>query len=797
MSWFGGASQFNTLLEKATSTKLLEPDWTIILEMCDSLRSGDSDPKAALSAVKKKLASKNPNVTLLALHCLESMVKNCGHPIHKEVATQAFMDDLKEICKATPSGPVRDKVLELIQTWAHAFRKEPAYRAVQDTMTIMRAAEGVKFPQLKESDAMFSAQVPPEWEDANCCHLCRAQFSTFNRKHHCRKCGQVFCGKCSSQTAALPKLGIEKKVRVCDTCFLEVCQDERSVHLSSVLRGPMSTMQGPTVRSPTRASGQGAATTVEQQTVAAKESKLKEAQLREEEELQLALALSRSEAEYHNQRGTTRPTTVQDDTNSRTVDDRKESETPTAGHWANNHNNSTSSTYPTELVEANAPTRSECGSTTGSTESELTHYFDRKYWDERSHRQGENDTPKHSSKPLEGALPTPTVQLVGADAGDNFEQMLEKTLDTFEVRLRSNVMRGRPVANDSYVQSLFVQISSLHARLLQCVQETDDQRAYYESLQDKLQQIWDARAALDALREENREEERKRQEEAERARQMQMAHKLEIMRQRKHEYLQYQHQLAMSKIQEQEMAYRAVGAPPPSLPPGTMAIPPSTAPGQPPVYAPQPQYPPGMLPPGQQLPGPSQQVMPPPALQQYGSQPPVSPPHNAVQSPVSTEPIPLPGPHGVTAVTSFYGPAPSSTVPPVPTTAAPALAVAAATGQHQTPMQTVQHQQPTSSALGPGQGQPAFEPYSVVHTISQLPAPPQTPLPQPCAPPQTPTPTPMQQQLAQQPPPIQSPQQGPPQELNLPSVPTHEPGGDRRPVKHHPQPAEEQLISFD
>lgn len=62
---------------------------------------------------------------------------------------------------------------------------DPYFRAVQDTMTIMRAAEGVKFPQLKESDAMFSAQVPPEWEDANCCHLCRAQFSTFNRKVGC------------------------------------------------------------------------------------------------------------------------------------------------------------------------------------------------------------------------------------------------------------------------------------------------------------------------------------------------------------------------------------------------------------------------------------------------------------------------------------------------------------------------------------------------------------------------------------------------------------------------------------
>lgn len=48
-------------------------------------------------------------------------------------------------------------------------------------MTFMRV-EGVKFPQLKESDAMFAAQVPPEWEDSDCCHLCRTQFTTFNRK---------------------------------------------------------------------------------------------------------------------------------------------------------------------------------------------------------------------------------------------------------------------------------------------------------------------------------------------------------------------------------------------------------------------------------------------------------------------------------------------------------------------------------------------------------------------------------------------------------------------------------------
>lgn len=61
---------------------------------------------------------------------------------------------------------------------------------------------------------------------------------------------------------------------------------------------------------------------------------------------------------------------------------------------------------------------------------------------------------------------------------------------------------------------------------------------YYEGLQDKLAQVKDARAALDALREEHHEKLRRQAEEAERIRQMQMAHKLEIMRKKKQEYLQ-------------------------------------------------------------------------------------------------------------------------------------------------------------------------------------------------------------------------------------------------------------------
>lgn len=56
---------------------------------------------------------------------------------------------------------------------------------------------------------------------------------------------------------------------------------------------------------------------------------------------------------------------------------------------------------------------------------------------------------------------------------------------------------------------------------------------YYEGLQDKLAQVRDARAALNALRDEHREKLRRAAEEAERQRQMQLAQKLEIMRQKK------------------------------------------------------------------------------------------------------------------------------------------------------------------------------------------------------------------------------------------------------------------------
>ena len=89
---FKQSSTFDRLLEKSTSQLLLEPDWDAILQICDSIRQGDVTPKYAIAAMQKKSTHENPNIQMLALTVIEAVVKNCGAPVHAQIATRAFMD---------------------------------------------------------------------------------------------------------------------------------------------------------------------------------------------------------------------------------------------------------------------------------------------------------------------------------------------------------------------------------------------------------------------------------------------------------------------------------------------------------------------------------------------------------------------------------------------------------------------------------------------------------------------------------------------------------------------------------
>ncbi|XP_053314181.1 lateral signaling target protein 2 homolog isoform X2 [Spea bombifrons] len=73
----------------------------------------------------------------------------------------------------------------------------------------------------KARDGEF--EDPPDWvpdEACSFCTACKAPFTVIRRKHHCRSCGKIFCSRCSSHSAPLPRYGQMKPVRVCTHCYM-------------------------------------------------------------------------------------------------------------------------------------------------------------------------------------------------------------------------------------------------------------------------------------------------------------------------------------------------------------------------------------------------------------------------------------------------------------------------------------------------------------------------------------------------------------------------------------------------
>ncbi|GMP86068.1 hypothetical protein CsSME_00038998 [Camellia sinensis var. sinensis] len=111
-------------VEKATSDLLMGPDWTLNMDICDSINANHWEAKDAVKAVKKRLQHRNPKVQLLALTLLETMVKNCGEHVHFQIVERNILQEMLKIVKKKylqTDFNVRDKILVLLDSWQEAF----------------------------------------------------------------------------------------------------------------------------------------------------------------------------------------------------------------------------------------------------------------------------------------------------------------------------------------------------------------------------------------------------------------------------------------------------------------------------------------------------------------------------------------------------------------------------------------------------------------------------------------------------------------------------------------------------
>lgn len=68
-----------------------------------------------------------------------------------------------------------------------------------------------------------TSSVPWEPNSASSvCRLCGWKWGLLrHRRHHCRNCGKLVCGRCSRNNIKLPEYN-DEAVRVCDKCFLVI-----------------------------------------------------------------------------------------------------------------------------------------------------------------------------------------------------------------------------------------------------------------------------------------------------------------------------------------------------------------------------------------------------------------------------------------------------------------------------------------------------------------------------------------------------------------------------------------------
>ncbi len=85
-------------------------------------------------------------MALYALTVANSLVQNCGKTVQREISGRPFLDPLvKLVASKSTHDTLRNRILELIKTWADAFKGDHSMGFMVDTYHSLRS-QGFQFP---------------------------------------------------------------------------------------------------------------------------------------------------------------------------------------------------------------------------------------------------------------------------------------------------------------------------------------------------------------------------------------------------------------------------------------------------------------------------------------------------------------------------------------------------------------------------------------------------------------------------------------------------------------------------
>ncbi|TFK10001.1 Lateral signaling target protein 2-like protein [Platysternon megacephalum] len=188
--------------------------------MTSSCSSDDLDQEeiqlalqAAKIATREKIRSRFHGSNDL-IHRLFVCISGVADQLQTNYASdlRSILKTLFEVMATKPETEDKEKQKKVNQGLRNAALEDCAL--CQETISSSELAA-------KARDGDF--EDPPDWvpdEVCSYCTACKAPFTVIRRKHHCRSCGKIFCSRCSSHSAPLPRYGQMKPVRVCTHCYM-------------------------------------------------------------------------------------------------------------------------------------------------------------------------------------------------------------------------------------------------------------------------------------------------------------------------------------------------------------------------------------------------------------------------------------------------------------------------------------------------------------------------------------------------------------------------------------------------
>ncbi|KAL3863867.1 hypothetical protein ACJMK2_005594 [Sinanodonta woodiana] len=179
----------------------------------------NDDEEIALAIQAAELASRNE---------ARSRFRNSGDLIHRlfvcisGVADQLqtnYASDLRHILKSVFDMNCSDSTKSLSVVVSHVAQDSHSSQAEEINP---QAQQGPQRRHQRPNNQQRQ-EDPPPWvpdEQSTTCTSCRAPFTVFRRRHHCRNCGKIFCARCSANAVPLPHYGHMKPVRVCNRCVM-------------------------------------------------------------------------------------------------------------------------------------------------------------------------------------------------------------------------------------------------------------------------------------------------------------------------------------------------------------------------------------------------------------------------------------------------------------------------------------------------------------------------------------------------------------------------------------------------